>query len=759
MPISPWILPHSARDDGYHRLARTASADVCLPAQLQTTIPECAWNCVQTFVQNNYANHACSSTDNLSFLCTNPTTSGLTIGEGSLQCVISSCVSFDLQTQSGYTICDGMSDAIPNLAETITATLSAIVSLTASEPMSSATPVMSFTAPSAVTTEPLTTAIPYPTASEITSIPPDVASTGVSDGFITSTLSSLATSTPGPTTAEPTLISMSRNSHTTSTGSILHTGSRTSATQTSASGTGTSAAVNVPAEKSTLTTSAIAGIITASVVVVALILGYLAYVLVVKRKTARNRRSQRFSSFFPSSGGDNSAGAGSATIEPKETTPTSPERRFYAGEVVSPQESSLRRQSPIAPHNIGVAVAHDAPWSQGRGESAPRRKAPQQYLTLFPVQPRLRGPDAQQSRWSARSSLEEDLEAQTQDLPILASPRSRSSARSFSSASIPKPLPLRLSKIKPVASKKRNSRIPLTPVYDNGTFDTTIRQVFDDTSIHLNATNIEFKPTYGQVATRSSSRDDNHPFWSQNRRASQRYPIKVPADTRNKSEVSVGSASIYTEIEEDETPEKEEDKQLAPLVPVLPATDRMPLRNLAWPQIPRSASIAKQAEKPHSPRKDLGTRFVNTAEMNENTQRNIQKMPVLTRNVTSSTTIETESSASPVFPLPPGRNSNIRADGLLVRKISDAYKAASSPITTMTPTQRFDNPLWRSNSRSAIRRPGETYQGIQRLRTDRSLPQLYSPPPIPTRSNLRAKITPMTASNGDWYLKVSSPGI
>ena len=228
MLISSWIQPRSAQKHGQSKVARTAAANICLPAQLQATVPECAINCLQSFVLNNYQSHDCGITANLNLLCTTQTISGLTIGEGSLQCVISSCLNANLQTQSGYTICDGMADAIPNLADTITATISAIDSITATESLSTMTPVVSFPAPSADTTAPT-----FPITSEWTPTPttyttPYAPSTAISDGFSMSETASVEVPTISATlsTGVPSVTGV--NTKTTAPGSTLRTETRIS---------------------------------------------------------------------------------------------------------------------------------------------------------------------------------------------------------------------------------------------------------------------------------------------------------------------------------------------------------------------------------------------------------------------------------------------------------------------------------------------------------------------------------------------------
>ncbi|KAE8548220.1 hypothetical protein EYB25_010014 [Talaromyces marneffei] len=100
-------------------------------AYLSDSIPPCALPCVQEFIRTQYAAGICCSTD-LDCLCRTNTTSGLTIGEVSLACIVGSCPSDIVSTEGsvGYAICNDVSGALPETHGAITATRVSVVTET-----------------------------------------------------------------------------------------------------------------------------------------------------------------------------------------------------------------------------------------------------------------------------------------------------------------------------------------------------------------------------------------------------------------------------------------------------------------------------------------------------------------------------------------------------------------------------------------------------------------------------------------------------
>ncbi|KAJ9661149.1 hypothetical protein H2198_002093 [Neophaeococcomyces mojaviensis] len=777
MHIPLWTaLLHAAQYNGPSLVQRTNSANICLPYQLQTAVPSCALSCLQSFISNNYHNHDCSSTANLNLLCTTKTSSGLTIGEGSLQCVISNCLGADLETQSGYTICESVSGALPNMAGTITATISVFSTLTPSanaSPSASTTPI---TNEAGSTTSALISSAPSSSTRPIIPITSSASPTSsLSSTSITSTTETFSTtSSIATTTSESSLSTSSNISETSSPTGAASTTERptsvaTSPVSSSSTGSATAAAATEAPTKQQLSTSGIAGIATACVVVAALLIGYLAYWLYVKRREQNIRRSQRFSTFFPPHTRNDSSGP---PAEPALTGTTqagsllTPNKRFYSGEPDEQKRRSFWRRSFVpASSDIGVAVAPSASLlPRNRDDrTASETKRP---LWPYPVSPlsqnhEKRFDKAQQTegyRWSIATSFDEDVEAQNQDLPVLASPRTRSSSRSFSSVGIEKPLPLKL-KVTKRANTPPSTRIPLTPTYDNGNYEPTIRQVIEEAnqpSAIVRRSKEQQSLNFSRRAPLlRKSQEEPGPFTiqSQQRPSGTRFPVRPSLAARKESTAT--DISIHTEIEEDSTPEQEEDKQLTG-APKYSGTSRPPLRDLQWPQVPRSAATKKQAEKVPSPRAVLTIRTMSSdpAPSQPAFTRHSQvsgKDRRSTRTNASSTDSCSESSVLPVFPTPPARHPARNYNQVrLARQIADSYKAASQSTTTTTPTKA---------SQQMAQLPQNRAQAIQRLGTGRPLAQKlqaqgYVPRPQLARSTSRARITPMTSRSGDLYLAV-----
>lgn len=98
---------------------------------LSDSIPSCALSCIQDFINTQYAAGLCCSTD-VDCLCRTNTTSGLTLGEASLACIVGSCSSDIVTTEGsvGYAICKDVSGALPETHGAITATRVSVVTET-----------------------------------------------------------------------------------------------------------------------------------------------------------------------------------------------------------------------------------------------------------------------------------------------------------------------------------------------------------------------------------------------------------------------------------------------------------------------------------------------------------------------------------------------------------------------------------------------------------------------------------------------------
>ena len=780
MHIPLWAtIVHAARYNGVSLVQRTNSENICLPGQLQAAVPACALSCLRSFVANNYGNHNCSSTANLNLLCTTKTSSGLTIGEGSLQCVISSCLGENLETQSGYTVCEGISGALPNMAGTITATISVLSTLTPS----TETTLAASTATTTTEPEPTTSSLVSGTLASSTL----TASFTTSTLLITSTSSSspiLTTDIPSTTSTSATTTSMS--SFVSSITSIVASSSASTATNTerstltsvTTSHTSSSSVGSAPLTTATvvpvkqqLNTSAIAGIATACVIVAALLAVYFAYWFCVKRRAKHKRRSQRLSVLFPPhTSNDKSEPSAEAALRGTSQVGSlpNPNRRFYSGETYQQKTPSFWRSSFLPPSNIGVAVA---PSTNTSPEGSKDVSASNQTTSRPPpVSPLLQEHEARfsgtqqpgESRWSIATSFDEDLEAQNQDVPVLASPKTRSLSRSIPSTRVKRPAPLKLL-TRTQTDTPPLVRIPLTPTYDNGNYEPTIRQVIDgdtqpaDTKHLQDAHALNFSWRSPLLVRRSQ--EESRPVTIQHQQGlnETRFPVR-PIPTLRKPSTAT-ETSIHTEIEEDVTPEQEEDKELTS-----PSKQssilRTPLRDLQWPQIPRSAATRKQAVKTPSPRAALTIRNFSpsmdvaaspsAATVHEQADRKDLRS---TRPCASTTESCSENAEPSMVTTPSVRNPARPSENVLLGKQhSDVYQAAPRSTPMRMPIKA---------SIPIMQRPESRAQPIQRLATGRPLAvkmhaQGYMPRPLLVRSASRARVIPMTSRSGDLYLSVGN---
>lgn len=387
-----------------------------------------------------------------------------------------------------------------------------------------------------------------------------------------------------------------------------------------------------------------------------------------------------------------------------------PTRRFYSPDAT--QRDSWRRNT-VPPNNIGIAVAPSTRVSPERRVNTQIPDAshipwPAPYLAMRVDRS---GPAMGESRWSLATSFDEDIEgqaqAQNQDLPALASPRTRASSRSFSSVIIEKPPPLQLTKTNQRPEPPARGMITLTPVYDNGTFEPTIRQVVEENGQPAGIVRMSRDRQAPNFSRREpsltrTSQEDARPVAFQARQPNKlgRFPVKPTVPPRKQSETTDRTASVYTEIDEDSTPEDEDDKQLkapvpAPALRQPPFPVRVPLRNIQYPQIPRPSAMSKQAEKPHSPRAFTIRRvdpmldpsppqqsFAARAQIAATREDSMQP------NVSSDSSLVSQGNNSPIFPTPPPRNparlTRVQPRSDLREQNSDTHRALSRPVTATT---------------------------------------------------------------------------
>ncbi|PVH89192.1 hypothetical protein DL98DRAFT_565310 [Cadophora sp. DSE1049] len=114
-----------------HANAAASKSNYTLTPELTNFIPTCAQECFLSFLDANFPAGTCSTKPTLDCLCSTNSTSGYTIGEGAVQCIISEInIGFcqgssakDSVVNGAYGMCTGQPSALPNTHATITATL------------------------------------------------------------------------------------------------------------------------------------------------------------------------------------------------------------------------------------------------------------------------------------------------------------------------------------------------------------------------------------------------------------------------------------------------------------------------------------------------------------------------------------------------------------------------------------------------------------------------------------------------------------
>lgn len=352
---------------------------VSLPPHVAKVVPRCAQQCLESFVAYNFPRNVCRNQQHLDCLCSRKSVSGLTLGEGALQCAASDCSTQVLRTSEleVYDLCKGISSARPRTYGTLTATRALVTTIASS--ISRSTKAMA-------TSDSIISQSPTPSS-------------------ITASFSGLSTSalpTPIATAPSWSSISSSLETHASITSSPTHPLS--SPTRIIASPASSSPA---PATKPALTKSQIAGVAVAGVASAAL-----AFVVLFCIFCSRRRRSsKRFSG--SSFGGDRVI----------ETRPGSPALPPVAGQeheddhqarnllVDERQQTdnilltgdrirwSLSRRH-TRPEDIGVAIAHGTDLQPSPNDiplSATTQRTTSQllpdkptYLLFPPRQPQLR---------------------------------------------------------------------------------------------------------------------------------------------------------------------------------------------------------------------------------------------------------------------------------------------------------------------------------------------------------------------------------
>ncbi|KAK5045603.1 hypothetical protein LTR84_008972 [Exophiala bonariae] len=737
----PRSSPSPAPAIGHGGLMVARADPICLPPALINAVPNCAVSCLQVFTSTKYPGSNCQTTTDLNFLCTQSNTSGLTIGEAAVQCVVSFCRGQDQLNLGGYNVCIGVQGARPNTAQTITATLLA--------------------ATTSATMDNLPQTISNPTS--------------------TMSVSMVVMDTGAP--AVPTTM-------------LTTTSSVPSAPENTSTYT-TAGAVAMPGQggnQGGLGTAQVVGIAIGGAVMAIGVLAFLTFIFCIRKRRQERRKSQRKSRIFettPPTNFESPPEDGSAVLAA--TTKPAPAQisngRFYASQ--PPMEDKRRSfwRKSIKPEEIGVAVSPKMP-----GDISPISASSQHSISrLLPALPnrtlvpapldieasreRRRRPSSDGTMSDIESTLtsanQQAIYIDNQTFVLEKAPpakKLRSAAAPITLPSVPE-YPVQKSKTQPASA----ARIPLTPTYDNGNIDlisppfsasTVAESVVTVSQFPLPSNSTEQKPTpsssYGVRSVLKKPPPSTLPLRSlisppmeplEQPRNPPPPPIPRPASNQPFRPVSLSSE--YTEIEEDSTPE-ELNKQLGlSSNPSAPRNSRVeiraddagqssPIKDLRYPQIPRSAAVSRQAERPAQLRGSLpqdpfaplpSTTFTPRDPVARTRVSFLQGETSSSDGYMSDETIE--------WPVPPmSENSTQRAPPI----------AQSSLKQKMARLRNSNGAGNRGSPLAPIYSPSlnEMMTVDSRMKTTQTTANL-----IPERSpSTRAKLTPNKAENGDLYLTV-----
>lgn len=711
--------------------ARADATNTCLPQSLLAIVPDCAVTCIQTFAKSQYPGSTCADTSDINYLCTQDNVSGLTIGEGSLQCVVSACTGEDQLDLSAYTACDGIVGARPRSAKTITATL-----------------VGPSASPATMDTLPAT--IGQPTSTQqvstivmATDAPPFVAATSSSSSLTSDAL------TPA---------SSSSNSTSTSPG-------------------GTSGAVSTPNQETLnggLSTTQVVGIAIAGAATALIIFTLVMLFFCIRKRRRERRRSQRRSRLVEHTPPPHYQSPPAAILPELQnngsslTVPTTAGRFYGPQQPVEEKRRSFWRKS-INPEEIGVAVSPGM-----RGESPPPSASSQQSLSqLLPAVPnRALWPaplDLEASRerrlhtqrpLSEATEFEEEPEAKLQQTServfvdnqpfILEKPPATKRSRP--------PAALRLTATSEAQARRTSlsARIPLTPTYDNGNIEvippprnfrspaSTDRAVgypplpvaehkLAPSSTYANR-NVLRKKAPARLPLRAVR---SPPVESLAQPRNAVLPLTSKEDPAPVLERPNSIASVFTEIEEDTTPE-EMNKQLGLTSklskPSITTTgirnsyseQDSPIRDLRYPVVPRSAAVSRQAVNSPHQRDRLSPEPTPASRPTKN-QLVRAEMSFIRTDTTSSD--EYLSGGNIEWPVPP-------TFGASLGRNPGSRNIAELRNNTTAGNQQRSRPRYPASVNEVLRTEAQMLTELQR-----------SP-------SSKARLTPSKSNNGDLFLTV-----
>ncbi|EXJ69386.1 uncharacterized protein A1O5_07422 [Cladophialophora psammophila CBS 110553] len=552
---------------------------------------------------------------------------------------------------------------------------------------------------------------------------------------------------------------------------------------------GASGAVAVPEQatsRPSLTTPQIAGIAIGGAALAVVVFGLLLLLFWIRKRRRQRRRSQRRSRLVEPSSPTNHQTPDKkppVTFENVGTSLTVPDTqsrtqgRFYAPQQPTEEKRRSFWRKSIRPEEIGIAVSPKMP-----GEHSPVSASSQQsFSRLLPTAPAAvlwPAPlDVEATRERRRytqrpvsdvTEFDDEPETRRQEPERILVNNQPFILEKPPLAKRPRGPPpnLRLPALpeSPPKAAGQTARIPLTPTYDNGNVDlSSPRRNFQSPTSQPPLPVAEHKlPPSSMYANRSVLRKKpparlplrviNTPLGEplMQPRNPPLPPQLAPHPPAGRRLMTVGRdlerqssvSSIYTEIEEDTTPPEEANKQLGlranpPTPSVIPPDIRgvspaqeSPIKDLRYPQIPRSAAISRQAERPAQLRASLNPAPASAF------------VPV----------------AAP--PLRPTRDQLVHAELSFMQTdttSSDGYlsdEIIEFPIPPSSKTHRPSITKLRSNPSSGNRGSpmqdsGQSLNGT--LITNTSNVNVVVPQPSPSS---KARLTPSKSSSGDLYLTV-----
>lgn len=404
------------------------SRQFCVPEAVITAVPACASACIETFVQQQYSG-ACSQKGSLEFLCTTPNNSGLTIGEGGLQCIYSDCTGSDLEDIGVYYICTGIANSLPETLGTITATR---------DPMAA------------------TSTLLYPT------------SIGTPTSLETASGITTATGSPVVPNPQPSPSSMSLSIFPSSSSSVVSVPASTSAPPTS----------HTTSSKG-LNNAQIAGVSVAGFATVAIACTLLTLLAWLRKRRGQQRRLDR-RSMQP----DPLPPAASSPVI-LNTGPQTPvlenfysNQRFYAQTPADEKRRSFWRKS-IKPEEIGVAVSPEVPQKESPASTTSHHTT-SHLLPTDPMSPLWPAPlrlSRQQQRPTIPAENSITTAGETKSDPTGLAIRNHNLDLRVPPNQVIERQPVRQQQPPSLSvtnmearATRQNARMPLTPVYDNGNF-------------------------------------------------------------------------------------------------------------------------------------------------------------------------------------------------------------------------------------------------------------------------------------------------